>query len=602
MAKDDPTSSQWKRFARLKTPSSKQVRSRARRIENLTIRHAHRFIISRWANLKEVRRHAIGWLLLASLLVVVTLLQLIWIRSNYVAKQPVEGGMYAEGVVGRLDTLNPIYAATQSERSASNLLFSSLLRYDAQNNLESDLAETYTRSDDGKEYTVHMRKDANWHDGKRVTADDVMFTMKLIKNPASRSYMYRTWQDIKVEEIDRYTLKFVLNNPYAPFPHALTFGILPKHILETTAPARMRENTFNRQPVGSGPFVFRNIQSINPATDRAVLSLVRNDSYYRGPVKLERFQLHTFKTHDDLRKGFLSQEINAANDVTARDVMEIKKDSPNGVTVSSAKLNNAAFAFLRMDSPILQDAAVRKALVKATNQREIIKSIGGLASPLYGPLLADQIGGRVDTSQAMFDKAAAEAELDAAGWVRGQNGSRMKDGQPLTLIIVAPKRGDFIEVAETLAKQWQAVGVSVNIQKVDADTLEQNIIKPRAYDVLIYELALGADPDVFAYWHSSQASVRGYNLSNYKSSTVDDALIGARARIEPDLRQAKYLSFYKQWVADAPAVALYQPHLHYIMTDGTMSMARETAVVDDLNRYHQIETWTIQSDEQFKTP
>lgn len=599
-AKDEPTSAQWKRFARLKAPTTKQVRVRARKLENLTMRHAHRFIISRWANLKEVRRHAIGWMVLATLLVLVTILQLVWVKSPYTMKQPVDGGTYAEGVIGRLDTLNPIYASTQSERSAAMLLFSSLLRYDQRNNLEGDLATGYTRSDDGKTYTVTLRKDALWSDGRRVTADDVEFTLKLIKNPATRSYLYRTWQDIKVVKKDRYTIELTLASPFAPFPHLLTFGVLPKHVLQTTSPTRMREHTFNRNPVGSGPFVFRSIQTINPAEERAVLQVARNNDYYRGPVKLERFQLHTYKSNDELRRGFLSNEVNAAYDVTSRDISAILDDTTSTV-VTTTLVNNGVYAFLKMDSPLLQDGAVRKALVKATDRQAIIKALGKTATRLEGPELTSYIGDSPEMRQAAYNQKAAEDELQAAGWARTGD-SRKKGEQPLALSIVAPKKGDFPVVAKTLAAQWRKVGVTVTTQLVDPATLEQNIVKPRAYDVLLNEIAIGGDPDVFAYWHSSQASVRGYNLSNYKSGIVDDALVGARARVEPNLRYAKYTSMFKQWLEDVPAVALYQPYLHYVMTDGTHSMEQSTSIVDGLNRFHQIATWSVLSEEQFKTP
>lgn len=600
MAKNDPTSAQWRRFTRLKTPSAKQVRARARKIENLTMRHAQRFIVSRWGNLRDVRRHVISWVILATLLVIVTTLQLLWIQAPYTAMQPVEGGTYAEGVIGRLDSLNPIYASTQSERSAASLLFSSLLRYDAHNNLENDLASGYSLSDDGKVYTLTMRKDAKWHDGQPVSADDVEFTLKVIKNPSARSFLYYTWQDIKVVKKDHYTMQFTLPTAYAPFPHALTFGVLPKHILQATSPTRMREHVFNRSPTGSGPFKFRSIQAINPTQDRAVLQVVRNDEYYRGKVKLERFQIHTYKSHEELRKGFLSSEINAATDLTSKDIATIKEDAPSSV-VSTTLVNNGVYAFLKTDSPALQNVAVRKALVKATDRQGIIKQIGKTASSLEGPELTSYIGTSATLKQDKYDIKKAAEELQAAGWTL-QDGVRKKDNQPLTLNVIAPKRGDLPTVAETLAQQWQKVGVKTNVQLVDPDTLEQNIVKPRAYDVLIKEIALGADPDVFVYWHSSQASVRGNNLSNYKSSIVDDAIVSARARVEPNIRHAKYEAMTKQWLADAPAVALYQPHLHYMMTEGTHSMETSTSIVDVLNRYHQISNWTTLSQEQFKTP
>lgn len=596
----DPSSSQWKKFVRLKRPTVKHVRVRARKIEGATLRHAHRFIISRWANLRDVRRHALGWLILASLLLVATGLQLYWVQSSYSSTEPVEGGSYAEGVIGRLDTLNPIYASTQSERSAGQLLFSGLLRYDSRNNLESDLAQSYKASADGKTYTVQIRDDAKWHDGKPVTAADVVYTLSLIKNPQSRSYLYRTWQDIQVKATSKYEMVFTLPSAYAPFPHALTFGVLPEHILKGVSPLRLREHSFNREPVGSGPFSFKSIQIINPDADRVVLQLERNEDYYRGKSKLERFQLHTYKDHDDLRQGFLSREINAAAELKISDVRTVSEQLPTSIT-KSRPLYNGVYAFFRTDRSILDNVQVRQALVKATDRTSIRKKLAGHTSSLEGPLLPEQVSGIGEFKQAAYDEKVAAAELEAGGWVL-KNDVREKDGQPLQLSIVAPRSGDFPEILESLASQWRKVGVDVKTQIVPTDTFEQNILTSRAYDVLLYELALGADPDVFAYWHSSQASVRGFNLSNYRSGIADDALLSARGRSEADLRTAKYRGFFKQWLVDAPAVALFRPHMRYVTTDNTHSLGGSGSVIDVLGRYHTLDQWTTSQDQQFKTP
>lgn len=597
----DPNDAQWKKFVRIKRPTVRHVRVRARRLEGATVRHAHRFILSRWSNLRDVRRHALGWLALAGLLVIATGVQLFWVQSAHTRTSQIDGGTYAEGVIGRLDTLNPVYASTQSERSASYLLFSSLLRYDRLNNLESDLATNWKVSPDGRVYTVSMRRDATWHDGKPVTSKDVEFTMGLIKNPRTRSALYRTWQDVTVKATGQYEVEFTLPSAYAPFPHALTFGLLPEHVLKGVSPARLRENAFNREPVGSGPFTFTSVQIINPDADRVVLQVERNDQYYRGPVRLERFQLHTYENHDDLRQGFLSREINAASDLTSSDVATIKEQTPASI-VNDAPLNNGVYAFFQLDQPILSDLAVRRALIQATDRTALRREAADYSSPLEGPLVAEQTAGIGDLRQTGFNAEAARAALDAAGWKLGKGTVREKNGQPLNISVVAPRSGDFPALMGNLASQWRSVGVDVKAQIVDPRTFEQNILTPRAYDVLLYELALGADPDVFAYWHSSQASVRGFNLSNYKSGVADDALLSARSRSEPDLRTAKYRGFFEQWLEDAPAVALYRPHLRYVATDSTSSIVRTRPIVDTLNRYHTLDDWTVRKGIRFKTP
>jgi peptide/nickel transport system substrate-binding protein len=157
-------------------------------------------------------------------------------------------------------------------------------------------------------------------------------------------------------------------------------------------------------------------------------------------------------------------------------------------------------------------------------------------------------------------------------------------------------------LVETIAKQWRALGIDVQTQLVDSENISLNIQKPRAYDVLIEELRIGADPDVFAYWHSSQATPTGLNLANYKSGLADDALSSARSRLEPALREAKYRTFVQQWLEDVPAIALFRPTMHYVMSANTAALANDSPIVDLYDRYHSVQYWTVENTLTYTTP
>jgi len=598
---EDP-SPQWRRFAKL-APDRKGLKKRARKIESATLKHAHRFIVRRLDNVRDVRRHALGWLLLVALLILATGFQLYWSQSKYTKAIADAGGTYAEGVVGKLDTLNPLYASTSPERSASRLIFSSLVAYDLESKVKSDLALTWKPSEDGKVYTVTMRKDAKWHDGTPVTANDVVFTVNLMKNPLARSQQYfdGTWRGIGVAKVDDYTVAFTLPSPYAPFPHALNFGILPEHELKNVSPTRLRESAFNRNPVGSGPFKFRNLQVLSADQERLVLHMTANTDYYDGAPLLERFQIHTYQDHDQLRKGFLTNEVNAATDLTAGDVDTIKTQVRDAKS-TDVQLHNGVYGIFRNDSPMLADVNVRQALVAAVNRPEVFKSLGGHGRLLEGPLVPEHTEAISGLRQAKFDKKAAEDKLTAAGWVRTGNDVRMKDGQKLQLTVVSRQDGDYPALLAQLSKYWRAVGVDVRTQLVPSRTIEGNILIPRAYDILLYELELGADPDVYAYWHSSQARPNARNLANYKSGIADDALSSARARSETQLRDAKYRAFVDQWLKDAPAIALYQPTLHYVTSENTRTVTQNSSIPDAIGRYRAVEYWTVNKTTAFTTP
>lgn len=593
-------SAAWRRLHRLR-PTRKALRRRVRRIESVTLRHAHTFIVKRWENVRLVRRHAIGWMVLVGLLIAQTGLQVVIAQTSYSVNAPDGGGVYAEAVVGPLGVINPILASTSAERSASKLVFAGLFGYDQYNRLRSELATGWTVENGGKRYIVSLDSHASWHDGKPVTADDVVFTVTTIKNPRTRSQLYSSWAGISVAKLAVDKVAFDLPAPYAPFPHALTFGLLPRHILATVSPEQLREHSFNRNPIGTGPFMFNHLQIINPSESRSVLYLDANRSYIRGTPKLATFQLHVYKDHDAVKKAFEMREVTAATDVDSADLAEIARVQGEA-KVARASLYNGVYAFLRNDSTILSDVQVRSALRLATDRQAIVKALD-TASPLEGPLLNEQYDFLFQKRQPAFNMAEAARQLDAASWVRsGPGGVRQKAGASLRLTVVAPRSGDYPRVLELVAKNWRELGVDVDTQMVAADSIQQNVLLPRAYDVFIYELAIGADPDVYAYWHSSQADPRGLNLSSYRSGKADEALVSAQSRSEDALRQLKYEAFVDQWLADVPAVALYQPNLHYVTTPSARSLAGETNVVNAIDRYRLVEQWTVEKRLQFKTP
>jgi peptide/nickel transport system substrate-binding protein len=584
----------------LQKTSRKVIRRRFRKIEKVSLRHAHIFIIKRWQNARVVQRHALGWMVLVASLICLTALQMAWQQRAYSTVSNVDGGVYAEGTTGPIEVINPIFASTSSEQSASRLIFSGLVSYDKNNQLKGDLADSWLAEDGGRKYVVNLKQNVTWQDGKKFTADDVIFTMNRIKNPLTHSSLYNSWRDVKIIKLSEYQVAFELQQPYAPFINALTVGILPSHILSGVPPAQLREDSFNRSPIGTGPFIFDNIQTVNTDTGQYIIYLNANPNYMFGRPKLEKFQLHVYLDHDAIRRAFLAGEINAATDITSDDIDTIVSQKPSSEQVQ-APVFDGVYALMRLDNPILGDLRVRQALRLAIDRSSIIKSISG-ASPLNGPLLDQQYSFVSRNKQPIFNNAEASSLLDKAGWIKRDNGLRYKDNQPLRLSVVTPQTGDFPKVLSHIASNWRSIGVEVDTNLVSTDNIQQNVLLPRAYDVFVYELAIGPDPDVLAYWHSSQADPRGLNLSNYRSAKADDALVGARSRVEPALRQRKYETFVNQWLSDVPAIALYQPGLPYVTSATTNSLISGESVSSPVDRYRNVVDWMVDTGRVFNSP
>lgn len=600
MPDDDlPLITKKQRFQKLKK-SPRKFSKRFRKLENTSLKHAHTFIIGRWENIRDVRRHAIAWTALVLLLTGCVMWQSFDFSKLYMTPIAAEDTAFSEGVTGTLDTLNPIFASSLAERSAAKLLFAGLLRYDDTNQLNTDLAESWHYEDGGKRVIVILRPDIRWQDGAPITSKDVIFTINAIKNADTRSPLYSSWRNVLAKSVDTRTIEFDLPTVYAPFIDSLTLGILPEHLLGSTPAVELRNSSFNRAPVGSGPFEFRDIKTLSTSDAHVVLTMSANTDYFLGQPKLSRFYLHAFGDTDQLRRSFTTDEINAAVNLSVQDIDSLPANKKENV--HDSPLYDGTFAFFRTSNPILQDANVRLALRLATNRPAIIKKLDNRVRPLEGPLLPAQLSTTSTLpKQPNYDKAAAAKLLDAAGWVKGKDGKRIKNGQPLTLTVATAQSGDFPLVIEEIAKEWNDLGVTVQTQLVNTDDFQQNVVTPRAYDVLIYELAIGRDPDVYPYWHSSQTGQHGLNLSDYSSGKVDDALDSARSRLEPDLRSAKYKVFYEQWLADAPAIALYQPTLHYAASADATTL-RGRPIIDAVDRYAQVRFWSASNEPGFTTP
>jgi ABC-type transport system substrate-binding protein len=130
----------------------------------------------------------------------------------------------------------------------------------------------------------------------------------------------------------------------------------------------------------------------------------------------------------------------------------------------------------------------------------------------------------------------------------------------------------------------------------------QNILRPRNYDILLYDIEMGADPDMFAYYHSSQIGDSGLNLSNYSSALADDILLSARSTKDIRLRQAKYEAFIRQWLEDVPAIGIYQVNMTYFYNHSVRSFSDQEKLVTSIDRFGDVLYWAVNQKTTFRTP
>ena len=579
----------------------KRLALRVKHAEGATQRHASRFILRRIENVRLVMTEIMIWLAAIALLIAGLGIQYSWNSQGSKKDGAKSGGVYVEGVIGNISTLNPLLAASEPEQAVSRLLFSSLYNYDVTGALHTDLAESMTVKDD-KVYTIKLRN-AVWHDGKKLTAEDVVYTINLIKNPQVRSPLRVNWLDISARAIDDSTVEFMLPAVYAGFSHALTFPVIPKHILQSVSPSSMREADFSSNPVGSGPFAVKRVQTSESTSSTDVVRMEPNTKYYGAVSTLSRLELRAYGNESLLVKAVNSGEVSAASGLSLSAADNIKSKQ---YSTKHWLLNKGVYLLMNNRSQTLQDARARQALRYATDTSSIRATVGDNVARLDTPILQSQIAQKLPAAPD-YNLDKAKALLKEAGWTYNQGQWKGKDGRPLAVAVTTSSgRDEYKKIVDALKQQWSKLGVDVQLREIDTSSTTtsfvQSVLQPRDYDALLYELELGADPDVFAYWHSSQASASGYNFANYSNRTVDNDLVGGRSRTNSALRAAKYIQFVNQWLNDAPAIGLYQSVGSYVLNNGASIIEPRGSLNTMNDRYADVTTWSTGKASVYKTP
>ena len=596
----DTKKSSWKKFLRLDFVT-KDLDGQTQNLTKTTLRHAHTFISSRLEHLAGVKRHVLGWIFLVILLITVSMVQWLSFRELYAHNAPAGGGSYSEGVLGPLETLNPIFARSSAEKSAARLMFASLYNYDTTGHIKGDLAESVTVNEAETEYIVKLRHNLKWSDGAPLDARDVVFTVNLLKDARTQSTI-AGWQSISAKQVDERTVQFTLPAPYAPFMHALTFPVLPQHSLSEVNPAELREHGYGKSPVTSGPFAMRILQNANADGSKKVLHLVANSQYHHGAPKLDRFQLYVYPTRDEITKGLKTSEIMATPELS---YMAQSDQIRHMYASRSYAINDGVYALFNTQSEVVSSRKVRQALVQSIHTQALREKFAFAKKPLHGPIIDDQVDGQL-AGRLPYDIEAAKKLLDEEGWKVVGN-QRKKGEQVLQLSFVTLKGSDVETIARELVKAWQeTLHITVDLRVVDPNDASQNVLqsvlRPRGFDVLLYELVLGGDADVFAYWHSSQANQSGLNFANYNSAVADDALAAGRTKQNAKQRVSKYQAFTKHWQSDVPALALYQVQLDYIHLRSVSALGESVRLVYPTDRFADVIYWTVRQDSVYKTP
>ena len=539
-----------------------------------------------------------------SFVILISVITLIFgVYVNKTDSVPELGGEYSEGVLGQPRFINPVLAQTNdADRDLVQFIYSSLFKYDGQGNLIPDLVEEYNIGEDNVTYNITLKKDVLWHDNELLTVNDVIFTIKTIQDPEYKSPLRSIWQGIQIEKIDEFTIQFKLNNVYVNFLHNLTISIMPRHLWAGISASNFPLAQYNLKPIGSGPYKFKEFNK-NEDGNIESMKFVYNENYYltEGPF-IKKLNIFFYRNQDSLIKAYQKRQIDGLSFLSPQNELEVR----NSINIHNINLPIYYSVFFNQTkSKPLADRNVRLALSYATNKEEIIeKVLNGKGEQVNSPLLSNWPNYTSEIDIYDFALEHAQNILEENGWKdTDEDGIRQKtindEDTKLEINLVASDWPEFEQTAEILKEQWGKIGAQVNLEIIESIDIQQEYLRPRNYQALLFGEVLGADPDPFAFWHSTQKKDPGLNVAFYENKEVDKLLEDARQTIEQEKRTEKYAEFQKILIEDVPAVFLYSPTYLYPVNKKIKGIEIEKLAQPSF-RFSQIENWYINTKRVWK--
>jgi len=571
---------------------------------------------------------------------------------------PAVGGKHIEAVVGTPQRINPVFSSVNDvDRDIVRLVYSGLMKYDSEQRLVPDLGASYEISEDKKTYTFKLREDVTWHDGEPFTSNDIIFTIQTIQDPLVNSPLRVAFEGVNTEALDDYTVEFTLSEPFQPFLSTLTVGVLPEHVWFDIAPDRIGLAQRNLQPVGTGPFLFKKLAKDETGFIYS-FELERFENFYDEIAYIQDFVFRFFVEYegtDGAINALRDEKVTALSYVPfdLRDKVERKH-----ILLRTLRLPQYTALFLNQKRlEALQDDDVRTALTKALDKDRIVKqSLSGEGQVIDGPLLpgspgyTDQIEAEsfsiteanelldkdwkrlsaeeyreirrtellaehkdsfiidelvdeseesvTSTQQLELEKHVStllEEELTEAQTFYRKN----DDEELLSITLVTSDTPEYKKASQLIAGYWQEIGVKTEVRFVPSRDISREILKPRKYDVLLYGLIVGENPDQYPFWHSTQIDFPGLNLSRYVNRKLDDILEKVRETSDEEELDKLYKKFQDTILEDKPAIFLYTPIYTYAVLDSIKGMEVEKIFAPS-DRFADVTHWYIKTKKKWR--
>lgn len=420
------------------------------------------------------------------------------------------------------EKINPVIDTT----NVDDLIFRGLMRYDEKDVPQKDLAESYTVSNDGLTYDFIIKKGVKFQDNTELKAEDVAFTINSILDDKVASKVKGEYEEIKsVEAVNDYEVKINLKAQFPPLLDKLTVGIVPKHAFDGKD---INTADFNQKPIGCGPYMYSKWEKGKSLTLKAF-----KDFY----GKAASINTVIFKFIPDGNVRALQLQTGEV-DMAFLEPSQVEKiEKVDRIKVYKEPTADYRCMMYNLNFDLWKDVNVRKAFNYAVDRKAVVDGIlMNYGFEAYSPLQMNQFNNE-NVEKYQFDIKKAEDLLDKAGWVKGSDGMRQKNGKKLAFTLTTPVTDEVrVNMANYLSSQFKKIGAEVKVDALDWSVID--IAKCDAF-VLGWGSPYDADDHTYKLFHSSQIK-NGYNYGAYIDPKVDELLVQGRTSADPAQREKIY--------------------------------------------------------------
>jgi peptide/nickel transport system substrate-binding protein len=488
---------------------------------------------------------------------------LILFSTDVFAETPRPGGTLSAILNPEPVTLTPVVNMAQPTQVVAGNVFDGLVYYDRDLTPKPALAESWEISPDGLRIVFHLRQGVKWHDGKPFTAADVKWSLENLWKTIHPRNKPLFESVSKVETPDEYTVILSLSKPSLPIFSVINgvgSVILPKHLYEGTD---LLNNPYNNQPVGTGPFVFKEWKR------GEYVLLEKNPDYWeKGKPYLDRIVFRIIPDASSRAAALEKGEVQYApyNPVPFRDVDRLTKLPHLKVETRGYEwLSPLLYMDFNLANPYLKDVQVRRAIAHAIDLAALAKIVWfGYAKPAISPVSSTLPAFfNPDVPRYAHDPQKAEALLDAAGFKRGSDGLRFTITHDFL-----PYGDDYLHTGEFLKQALKRVGIEVNIRTQDSAAFIKRVYADGDFDTNNTYNNAFPDPQigvVRAYWSGwFKTGTAWTNASGYNNAEVDSLIESTAVEGNPDKRIANLKLFQEIILRDLPSLPLLELHFFTI--------------------------------------